>query len=187
MSVARASHFPPVLGPILETERLILRPPLLEDFDAWAEMMLDPDTRFVGGPIPRPLAWRGFTHAAGSWALQGYHMWALIEKDTGRWVGRCGPHFPDGWPAPEVGWGLIRAAQGKGYVHEAAVAAIDYVVDVLGWDEVIHCIDKDNTASQNVAKRLGSRRLRVDQGPPPFEGPIDIWGQSAAEWKARRG
>ena len=38
----------------LETPRLILRPPQLEDLDAWAEMMADePTARFIGGTAPR--------------------------------------------------------------------------------------------------------------------------------------
>ena len=45
----------------LETERLLLRPPAREDFDAWADFMADEDAaRFLGGAQPRSVAWRGF-------------------------------------------------------------------------------------------------------------------------------
>ena len=47
------------LGPTLETERLFLRPPTLEDFPRWAEFMAHPTSRFVGGPQPAEVAWRG--------------------------------------------------------------------------------------------------------------------------------
>jgi hypothetical protein len=52
---------------------------------------------------------------------------------------------------------------------------------------VIHCIGPANVNSQNVAKRLGSAWLREGRLPPPYEEvDIDIWGQSRAQWKARR-
>ncbi len=76
----------------------------------------------------------------GAWSVRGFAMFSVIERDTGRWVGRIGPWQPEGWPGREVGWGVARAFAGRGYAHEAAVAAMDYAVDVLGWDHVIHTI-----------------------------------------------
>lgn len=62
---------------------------------------------------------------------------------------------------------------------EAATAAIDYAFDVLGWTEVIHCIDPDNVPSQKLAERLGSYNQGPTAMPPPFEAhPADRWGQS---------
>lgn len=175
-------------GPTLETARLILRPPALEDLDGWADMMTDPvAARFIGGVMGRSQSWRMLAAMAGSWAIQGFAMFSLIEKDSGRWVGRIGPWQPEEWPGTEVGWGLHPAAWGKGYAIEAATAAIDWAFDTLGWSEVIHCIDPENTPSQQVARRLGSRVLREGKMPPPFQDlPIEIWGQSREEWRARR-
>jgi len=111
----------------------------------------------------------------------------VIEKSSGRWVGRLGPWVPEGWPGTEVGWGLARAAWGKGYATEGATAAIDWAFDKLGWSEVIHCIAPDNTPSQAVAQRLGSRPLRRTNLPAPFESMVvDVWGQTREEWLARR-
>lgn len=174
-------------GPVLQTERLTLRPIALEDFPRWAEMMADPEaSRFIGGVTPAATAWRGFMSMAGAWSLTGVSMFSVIEKDTGLWLGRIGPWQPHGWPGTEVGWGLHPDAQGKGYGVEAATATLDYAFDVLGWEDVIHCIDPDNTPSQRLAERLGSRNLGPTRMPPPFENmPVDAWGQSRAEWKAR--
>jgi RimJ/RimL family protein N-acetyltransferase len=175
------------MGNVIETERLLLRPPLYEDFGPWAAMMADEQAaRFIGGVQPANIAWRGLMAMAGSWQLTGVGMFSVIEKATGRWVGRLGPWQPHGWPGPEVGWGLSRDAWGKGYATEGAAAAIDYAFDVLGWDEVIHCIDPANDPSRNVARRLGSRFLRMDRCPPPFDHvDAEVWGQTRDEWKAR--
>ena len=175
-------------GPVLETERLTLRPLAMEDFPRWVQMMADPEAaKFLGGPQPAATAWRGFMSIAGAWSLTGVSMFSLIERDTGLWLGRIGPWQPHDWPGTEVGWGLHPDAQGKGYGVEAATATLDYAFDVLGWTDVIHCIDPDNTPSQRLAERLGSYNQGPTQMPPPYHDiPCDKWGQSRAEWRARR-
>ena len=173
---------------MLETERLILRPTLAEDFEPWAAYMEDAEaSRFIGGPQPRSVSWRGFCSVAGAWSLFGHSMFSVVEKASGRWIGRLGPWKPEGWPGTEVGWGLVREAWGKGYATEGATAAIDWAFDRLGWTDVIHCIDPENAPSQAVARRLGSQNLGVGAMPAPFETmPIDLWGQSRDAWRARR-
>lgn len=173
--------------PVLETERLILRCPRHEDLDGFAEMMADPEaSRFLGGVVPRAMVWRSLAALAGSWVIKGYGMFSVVEKASGRWIGRIGPWSPEGWPGTEVAWGLMRSAWGRGYASEAAQAAIDFAFDRLGWDEVIHTINPDNGPSQAVARRVGSRYLRPGRLPPPINEDLDVWGQTRAEWAARR-
>ena len=176
------------LDPVLETTRLILRPPIQEDLDAWAAFAADEvAAKYIGGAQPRGGAWRGMATMRGSWALLGYGMFSVIEKASGRWIGRLGPWQPEGWPGTEVGWGIAPEAQGKGYATEGATASIDWAIDHLGWTDVIHCIDPGNTPSQLVAQRLGAVNRGPGQLPAPFQNaPVDLWGQTAAEWKARR-
>ena len=152
-------------------------------------MMADEEAaRFVGGQQARSGAWRQLSAFAGSWALRGYGMFSVIEKTSGRWVGRLGPWRPEDWPGAEIGWGLTRAAWGKGYATEGAAAAIDWAFEALGWDDVIHCIASDNRPSARGAGRLGSALRGQDWLPAPFDGePVDIWGQTREQWRARRG
>lgn len=175
-------------GPTLETARLILRPTAEEDLDGWAEMMAEAESsQFIGGPLERAAAWRGMATMAGSWAIKGFGMFSLIEKETGLWVGRIGPWQPEAWPGTEVGWGLHPRAWGKGYGVEAAIASIDWAFDSLGWTEVIHCIDPANTPSQKLAERVGSYNQGPTRMPAPFQDlPIEKWGQTRAEWMDRR-
>jgi len=179
---------PSMPEPCLETGRLILRPTTREDFEGWAAFMADAEAaRFIGGQQARPVAWRGFLSMAGAWAIQEFAMFSVIEKASGRWVGRVGPWMPEGWPGCEVGWGIAREAWGKGYATEAAIASIDWAFARLGWSEVIHTIAPDNAASKGVAAKLGSKHLRMGRLPAPFDAePIEIWGQTRGEWFARR-
>ncbi|TPG52667.1 GNAT family N-acetyltransferase [Sphingomonas glacialis] len=178
-----------VTGPILFTDRLILRLPEPADFEAYAAFAADGETMaHLGGAMSRAVAWRDFSVRAGAWMTRGFSMFSVIERETGAWVGRIGPWQPEGWPGTEVGWGVASGFAGKGYAYEAAVAAIDYAFDRLGWSDVIHTIAPDNHRSIRLAERLGSTNRGPTSLPPPLaDYRVDAWGQSAAEWRARRG
>ena len=143
--------------------------------------------RFLGGTQTRGVAWRSMAAAAGSWALQGFGSFSVILRDTGQWIGRVGPIRPEGWPAPEVGWGLLPAFQGHGYAREAAEAAMRFAFERLAWPAVHHVIAADNHASVAVARALGSRLIGPTRLPAPYEADqVDLWGQDLAEWKGRQ-
>jgi len=172
----------------IETSRLILRLPHISDFDRYAELHAhEAASQHIGGLLSRAAAWRKFLQMPGAWAVQGFAMFSVVDKATGQWVGQTGPWMPEGWPGTEVGWAFHPTAWGKGYASEAAEAAVDWAFANLKWDRVIHCIDAANTASQGVAKRLGSRIQRQARLPAPFDHiTVDVWGQSREEWFARR-
>jgi RimJ/RimL family protein N-acetyltransferase len=175
-------------GPIIETERLVLRLPQAGDFDRYAELLADEQAaRYIGGALTRPAAWRRFLQMPGAWSVQGFAMFSIVEKSSGRWLGQAGPWQPEGWPGNEVGWTFHPDAWGRGYATEAAKAAMDWAFAHLGWDDVIHCIDPDNAPSQRLAARLGSCNRGPGRLPPPYEdASTDIWGQTRGEWQARR-
>ncbi|WP_367272800.1 GNAT family N-acetyltransferase [Aquidulcibacter sp.] len=176
------------LGPTLTTARLVLRPPTQDDFPAFAAMMANADhVKFIGGALPEAMAWRQLATITGAWSLRGFSMFSVLERDTGQWVGRIGPWMPHGWPGTEVGWGLAPEAMGKGYGVEAATACMDWVVDHLGWTDIIHIIDPANKPSEALAARIGSTNLGPTKMPEPMhELQVNAWGQSAQQWRARR-
>ncbi|HOZ26355.1 MAG TPA: GNAT family N-acetyltransferase [Hyphomonadaceae bacterium] len=176
------------LETVIETPRLILKVPSLKEFEPWCAFMADEEAaQYIGKAQPASVVWRNICSMAGSWQLQGFAMFSVFEKSTGRWVGRVGPWRPHQWPGNEVGWGVIRQVWGKGYAFEAALASMDFAVDVLRWDDIIHSIHPNNVASQKLAKRLGSINRGPGKMPPPYENdPVDLWGQTRDEWRARR-
>jgi RimJ/RimL family protein N-acetyltransferase len=145
--------------PELQTERLLLRGFRADDFEAYAEMMADPDvTRFLGDgrPLSRADAWRQLAIFVGHWELRGFGLWAVEERASGAFLGRIGCFEPEGWPGFEIGYTLARHAWGKGYASEAAKAALDYARTVLGRTDVISLIRVGNRGSVNVATKLGA-------------------------------
>jgi RimJ/RimL family protein N-acetyltransferase len=171
--------------PTIKTARLILRPPIQDDLASWSGFMADEKaTLFLGGAQPPTVAWRWMAMNAGSWVLKGFGMFSVIERDTGRWIGRIGPWQPEGWPGLEIGYGLISDVWGKGYGYEAAAASIDWALDNLGWPQFIHTINPKNVASAALARKLGSTNQGPGRLPAPLENEtIEIWGQTAEAWR----
>ncbi len=167
----------------IETKRLILRDIDPErDFESWARSMGDDRTvRFLDGKVlDRAMAWRHMAALIGHWVIRGYGFFSVEEKESGEWVGRVGPWYPEGWPAPEIGWTISPDHWGKGYATEAGRAAIDYAFNSLGWSRVIHVILVGNESSIAVAKKLGSEFIRSEQGLAGVtDEEVVIYGQDA--------
>ena len=175
-----------MVGPTLETDRLILRPPTSDDLAPWAALLADPvAAQFIGGLQSPAGAWRNLALMSGAWIVSGFGNFSVLEKSSGRWVGRAGPWRPEGWPGPEIGWAFDRSVWKRGYATEAAAKCIDWAFEELGWTEVVHFIDPANTASIALAQRLGSHRLGTSQLPPPNESAVEVYGQSRSAWRAR--
>jgi RimJ/RimL family protein N-acetyltransferase len=173
-------------GPVIETERLMLRPWRGADVAPNTAMLSDPGTaRYItvdGKPVTTELnGWRNAAVMTGHWALHGAGMFVVEEKSSGEFAGRVGPWFPPGWPGFEVGWGIASGFRGKGYAVEAARAAIDWSFMNFELDHIIHCIDRENTASQAVARRLGAVKQREFD---LFGHAGDIWVTQRAKWPA---
>lgn len=171
----------------IETPRLLLRVPRSEDFEPWAALMADAEAaRFIGGQMPRAMTWRLFLTMVGAWHIQGFSMFSVIEKSSGRWIGRLGPWMPEEWPGPEVGWAIVRDCWGKGYATEGAIASIHWAFDSLRWERVIHTIAPENLASQALARKLGSQNWGPGKLPPPLHAmAVDIWGQTREQWRTQ--
>jgi RimJ/RimL family protein N-acetyltransferase len=171
-------------GPIIETERLMLRPWRSDDIEPNTAMLGDATAgRFItadGKPVTDAFAgWRNAAIMAGHWALYGVGMFVVEEKQTGRFAGRVGPWKPPGWAGFEVGWGIASDFRGKGYAVEAARASIDWSFATFEIDRIVHCIDRENTASQAVARRLGATK---DREMELLGHVADVWITMRASW-----
>ena len=169
----------------LETSHLIMRPPIEADLDGWSAFDCDERaTEFFGGPKIRAVSWEFLAQAAGMWALRGCGLFSVIEKSSGDWIGRVGPWKAEGATA-EIGWAILPSAWRKGFATEAARAAINWAINDLGWTEICHCIDAENSTSIALAQKLGSHWLRSDFDA---HGKVtQVYGQAAEQWQTRQG
>ncbi|MGW7050958.1 GNAT family N-acetyltransferase [Streptomyces sp. NPDC054887] len=89
----------------------------------------------------------------------------------------------------EVGCWLEPSAVGRGLVTRAARVLIDWAVDVRGMHRVEWLVATGNTASINVAKRLGMTREGVLREAHLWHGvrhDREVWSLLAREWRERR-
>jgi len=154
--------------PRIETDRLILRGYVRDDFEDYVALRRDPEVaRFTGG-VPRKASdiWGRFLGIAGNWAIEGFGQWAVIRRADGRLIGQTGiframrglgAEFD---AAPEAGWILTGAAHGQGYGGEAVDAAHRWF-DASRHAGPLHAmIEPENAASFRIAERFGYVRGR---------------------------
>lgn len=151
--------------PRLETGRLILRAPVIEDAEAWIAIMV-PDTEgHLGGPHDAEAAFREFTGTVGLWLLRGHGVLTVTDK-AGAVLGFVQIGFEPGDQEPELGWLFLPEAQGRGLATEAVRALRDHA-GALGMRPLVSYIDPGNVRSAALARRLGASR------DPAAEAAVD--------------
>ena len=140
----------------LETTRLILRMPRLNDWKDIHEYYSDPEctTYTTRRPLNEGESWQKLAALAGHWTLRHYGSFVLEEKNLNRVIGIAGLDYPTDWPEPEIQWGLARKYWGKGYASEAARAVKEMAAHYLPDLSLISLIHPENQNSIKLAKSL---------------------------------
>lgn len=159
--------------PVVETARLRLRAPRMDDFPAFAAFDASPRAKGVGGPWSEARSFQRFTGLAGHWLLRGFGRWIIADRETDAALGTVGPYFPAGWIEPEIAWTVFEHAEGRGIAFEAAQAARDWAYGTLGWTTAVSCTDPDNHRSIALARRLGCVQEGTYRHPDGFE--LLVW------------
>ncbi len=160
--------------PVIRTKRLVLRGLRAGDFPRFAAMMGNPEvTRFLGDGKPRtpPEAWRDLAASAGHWVLLGYGRFAIADAGDSL-IGHAGLFHPPDWPELELGYIFDRPAWGHGFAQEAVAAIRDWAFATHRPDRLVSFIAPANTASRNLAARLGAVQ----------EGAVELRGRLAERW-----
>ena len=153
-------------APVIETDRLRLRPLQFEDFAKVAAFFTTPRARYVGDLKTPAAVWPEFCANIACWPLLGYGTWA-VETHDGAVVGQVGLNFPPQFPELELGWVVLAEFEGRGLAHEAAVAARAWAFAHLPVSSLVSYIHPDNTRSRALAERLGAS---PDPDAPPPDG-----------------
>jgi RimJ/RimL family protein N-acetyltransferase len=147
----------------LETDRLVLQPLTSANCDEYVALHADAEvTRFLRVQSPGEALERLINNEQ-EWAEYGYGLFAVIDRQTGRFVGRTGLKYWPQFDEVEVGWLLRRDAWGNGYATEAARACINWGFELLSAPYLTAMIRVENTRSIAVAERVGMTMLRTDE------------------------
>jgi RimJ/RimL family protein N-acetyltransferase len=157
---------------VIETARLILRPPAPADWPAYRAYRLSPRST-IGEGVDETVAWNLFAAFFGHWTLRGFGRFTLLLKATGQAIGHAGPFHPEGQAERELTWTLWDAAfEGQGLAFEAAAAARDHVFGTLGWVAAVSYIVCGNERSARLAARLGAT---PDPAAPRHRPDLTVW------------
>ena len=164
-------------SPLIETERLLLRLPRMEDAPGLLDAFADPEAmRYIGDGSTTDLAGAeaAVTRWLQRWEAWGIGMFVVERREDGRVLGRAGflRWDPETWEIggseTEIGWGLAREHWGQGYASEASLALRDWAVAERGLTRLISLIQTGNVASVRVAEKIGETLERevVVRGRP---------------------
>jgi [ribosomal protein S5]-alanine N-acetyltransferase len=149
---------------VLETDRMLLRKMTVEDADALALVLSDPETmRHYPNPLDRTGVLQWIDHNQCRYAEFGCGLYAAVLKDTGEVIGDCGLNWQqvDGASELEVGYHFRRSLWGRGLATEAAGACITYGFARWNPPRIIALIRPENRQSCRVAEKLGMSIERV--------------------------
>ena len=143
---------------IMETERLFLREMDVKDLPALCDILQDEQTMAAyEGAFTQEEALGWLNKQLDNYWRDGFGLWAVVLKETGRMIGQCGltRQMVREQEVIEVGYLINRLFWHSGYALEAANACKVYALRDLGIDEVFSLIRDSNYASMNVAIRNG--------------------------------
>lgn len=145
---------------IAETERLLIRELVDDDFSGLCRVLQDEEVTYAYECI--------FSESEiGAWLKKqfqcyetdGFGMWAVVLKETGDMIGHTGisMHVWGNEALPEIGYMFEKAFWHQGFATEAAIACRDVAFGILGMERIYSVIRVDNMASRAVARRNGMR------------------------------
>lgn len=138
----------------LETERLILRPLIIDDFDAVHSWASNPaNTRYM--------SWRpndaGQTRDFLNSVKPGIDF-AVLLKESSKVIGSCGIYPDDANDTAEIGWTLHMDYWRRGYGTELGGELIRYGFEDLRLRRIFALCAADNYGSYRIMERNGMRR-----------------------------
>lgn len=165
-------------APVLEGERVRLRPFADVDVDRIVQACSDDRTRHWLGTLPEPYdktAAREYLlsleerHAAGAGVT-----WAVADRETDELLGSMGLFGLDPGREVEVGYWAHPSVRGQGVVTEATGLALRFAFGMLRVRRVVGFAAVDNTASRHVLESNGLRQYAVERlGARIRTGPAD--------------
>jgi RimJ/RimL family protein N-acetyltransferase len=145
----------------LETERLIVKFPTVDDYAAIHALEIDKEVMkyIADGSTSSPERTRAkLNKDIAHFAKHHFGTGLVYEKATGEFVGQAGLtylEYNDNQPEVELDYLLHKAFWGKGYATELAKKSIEWGFKHLSLDKLIAVTDLKNKGSQNVLTKAG--------------------------------
>ena len=141
--------------PEIETARLRLRHLILDDLDALFGIYSNSEVmKYVGNARTKDETLAALVSMIEHWK-HGFGMWAIIHKDSSKFIGRCGLCFLDNTPEIELGYTLDKPYWNMGLATEASLAILKYGFEQIGLKQIVAIAKPENIASVRVMRKVG--------------------------------
>ena len=148
----------------LESKRLIIRPLVPEDFEAYFSFIRDyKATQYLS--LNQEQRTRRGSKEMFDLIIENYakenqiFVLAVIRKEDNKYMGSLGLYPVEDSSDWEVFYTLLPDYWGKGYATEATRRILTYAFFELNLDRILAYIFPENEASARVAERLGMKDL----------------------------
>jgi ribosomal-protein-alanine N-acetyltransferase len=154
--------------PILfETQRLLIKVPILNDIENWYSLHSDPEVmEFMGGTRTKSTVQEWLEDDISHYTKHDFCMGSVFEKSDNEFIGRAGLVYlehDDTQPDIEIGYVLHKNHWNKGYATELVLAAIAWGFTHLNVNKLVAVTRSENKRSQNVLEKYGMRYERQIQ------------------------
>ena len=169
---------------MIETERLLLRPYTLSDFDSLYEIMSDPETmQHYPAPFDEEKTRNWITWNLDNYEKYGFGLWAVILKETGEFIGDCGITLQniDGEILPEIGYHIHKKYWRRGFAKEAARAVRDWGFRNTQYDIFYSYMKYTNIGSWSTALANGMKKVK--EYPDPKNTISYAYAITREEWE----
>jgi RimJ/RimL family protein N-acetyltransferase len=173
--------------PMIESERLRLRPMSIDDAEAMHEIYSDVELMTWWSHPPHDTIEETRDRLARNIAAEGWRAWAITLKEDDRAIGTVATHEKRQGKVVEIGYSLARQHWGTGLAREAVTRLIDLLFLEEGNRRVFADTDPDNAGSNALLERLGFQkegRLRGEWETHIGVRDSFIWGLLREEWRA---
>ena len=151
----RRHHLP---WTILETKRCIVREFTLDDLDDLFALYAGEGMTDYIEPLYEYEKEKEYqiSYMKYMYGFYGYGMWLVIDKESGKLIGRAGIENREELCGElELGYAIGVPWQRKGYATEVCQAIMEYAKEELECEKLNCLIEQGNTVSEHVAEKLG--------------------------------
>ena len=171
---------------IIETERLLLREMVHDDFDALYQVLSDSDImKHYSYTFDENKVINWIERNMERYRIFGFGLWAVCLKETGELIGDCGltMQLIDGQIKPEIGYHIRADKQRNGFAKEAAIAVRDWTFNNTPFNFIYSYMPNANEPSYKTAIAYGCKPIgeyRDDK-----DEIIKVFAISRDEWTKR--
>ena len=158
---------------ILETERLLLRPPRAADISHFVPLLTDFDVAKNLSRVPHPYteddACAFVVQTAYGWSSGNDLSFAILRKAPSAYMGACGVHPARNW---EFGYWLGKPYWGRGYATEAVRRLAAFAFDELGAEKLARPGFMTIRPRDGCWRNLAAFRTARKSAPASRAGPM---------------